>query len=61
MVDTFVEMFEMEIVEKKGTSCRRLCYHHPVFSTYTATHRHVIRMSLNKTRTHTHTRPLKHD
>jgi hypothetical protein len=24
MVDTFVEMFEMEIVEKKGTSCRRL-------------------------------------
>jgi len=24
VVDTFVEMFEMEIVEKKGTSCRRL-------------------------------------
>ena len=24
MVDAFVEMFEMEIVEKKGTSCRRL-------------------------------------
>jgi hypothetical protein len=24
MVDTFVEMFEMEIVQKKGTSCRRL-------------------------------------
>jgi len=24
MVDTFFEIFEMEIVEKKGTSCRRL-------------------------------------
>ncbi len=24
VVDTFVEMFKMEIVEKKGTSCRRL-------------------------------------
>ncbi len=23
-VDTFVEMFKMEIVEKSGTSCRRL-------------------------------------
>ena len=28
LVDTFVEMFEMEIVEKKGTSCRRLCRTH---------------------------------
>jgi hypothetical protein len=26
VVDTFVEMFEMEIVEKKGTSCRRLSH-----------------------------------
>jgi hypothetical protein len=25
-VDAFVEMFKMEIVEKKGTSCRRLRY-----------------------------------
>ena len=24
MVDAFVEMFEMEIVQKKGTRCRRL-------------------------------------
>ncbi len=31
--NTFVEMFKMEIVEKQGTSCRLLWYHHLVSST----------------------------
>ncbi len=44
MLDTFVEMFEMEIVEKTGTSYRRLIFMRLLPRAESATFaRHIVR------------------